>query len=332
LRFGTAATATLAAGLLLTASAGAQTPPPRIGVILKGLDNPFFVAMYEGARGEAGRRHVLATFRAATNTTDTRGQTSRARGLARDRRNDCYVVNPITPTNLVSAFRHVGRPVVNVDSPLDPGAARRARIRISSFIGTDDRAAGELAARAMTSKLHRGDVALLNGFRDSVNSLRRLSGFTRGIVGTRLRIVARGDADYDRGKAQLAARRIIRRHPEIKGFFAANDVMALGVVDAVRAAGRHGTIEVVGVDAIPPALDAVRAGDLTGTVAQYPYVMGKLAIEACIAAAAGKSLPTRVKSPVVLVTKSNVAAIDRAFPLPPHAYSDPFARLLGSRR
>ena len=42
------------------------------------------------------------------------------------------------------------------DSPVDPAAARRAGIHIRSFIGTDDRAAGELAARAMAAKLRGG--------------------------------------------------------------------------------------------------------------------------------------------------------------------------------
>jgi ribose transport system substrate-binding protein len=82
------------------------------------------------------------------------------------------------------------------------------------------------------------------------------------------------------------------------------------------------------VDAIPPALDAVRAGVLTGTVAQYPYVMGRMAIEACIAAARGTTLPRRVRTPIVLVTKKNVTKASAAFPLPPRQYDDPFARLL----
>jgi ABC-type sugar transport system substrate-binding protein len=114
----------------------------------------------------------------------------------------------------------------------------------------------------------------------------------------------------------------------VTGFFAANDVMALGIADAVQAGGRSGEVHIIGVDAIPPALDAVRAGALTGTVAQYPYVMGRMAIEACIAAARGPTLPRRVKTPIVLVTKKNVTKVSGAFPLPPQAYDDPFARLI----
>jgi ribose transport system substrate-binding protein len=320
--------AVLSGVLLLATPVGASSQPVRIGVILKGLDNPFFVAMYEGARAEVSRRHVNATFRAATNLHDTAGQSARARALVRQGRHDCYVVNPMTPTNLVPAFRGVKRPVVNVDSPIDPAAARRAGIRVKAFIGTDDRAVGEAAAREMKSRLgNQGDVAVVGGYPDSVNSQRRLAGFTRGVHGTQLRIVARVNADYDRGEAQLATRKILREHPSVTGFFAANDVMALGIADAAQAAGR-GHVKVIGVDAIPPALDAVRAGVLTGTVAQYPYVMGRMAIEACIAAARGASLPAKVKTPIVVVTKTNVTRVSAAFPMPPNRYDDPFARLL----
>jgi ribose transport system substrate-binding protein len=312
--------------------AGASSRPVRIGVILKGLDNPFFVAMYEGARAEAGRRHISASFRAATNVDDAAGQAARARALVRSGKHDCYVLNPITATNVVPAFRAVKRPVVNVDSPIDRAAAARAGMRIKTYIGTDDFAAGELAARRMKSRLRgRGEVALVGGYAGNVGSIRRLGGFAKALEGTHIRIVARTNAGYDRERAQLAARRILRDHPKVAGFFAANDVMALGIADSVQAAGRRGKVEVIGMDAIPAALDAIRAGQLTGTVAQYPYMMGRMAIEACIGVARGAKLPARVNAPIVLVTQKNVEKVSAAFPLPARAYADPFARLLRRR-
>jgi ABC-type sugar transport system substrate-binding protein len=323
------AIAALTAGLLLTTYAGGATAPTRIGVVLKGLDNPFFVAMYEGARAEAGRRHVVASFRAASDIDDTAGQAARARALVRSGKSDCYVVNPINGTNVIPAFRGVRRPVVNVDSRLDLTAAMRASIRVVTYIGTDDAAAGQLASTGMVRALSgRGEVALLAGDRSSLNSTLRLRGFTRGVAGTRIKIVANVDAGYDRAKAQVAARRILREHPRVAGFFAANDVMALGIADVLQSAGKSGPVKVIGVDAIPAALDAVRAGLLAGTVAQYPYVMGRMSIEACVAAARGKTLPRRVNAPIVLVTKENVTKVGAAFPLPPQPYDDPFARLL----
>jgi len=329
LRYLRVAVAAVFAGLLLTVAAGARPAPVRVGVVLKALDNPFFVAMYEGARAEAARREVIASFRAPSDLDDIEGQAARARTLVRSGKSDCYVVNPINGTNVVPAFRGSPQPVVNVDSPLDRPAAKRAGMRVLTYIGTDDAAAGALAAAEMARAVGGpGEVALLAGNRDSRNSALRLSGFSRAAAGTGLRIVARIVADYDRAKAQLAARRVLQEHPRVAGFFAANDVMALGIADVLEALGKAHAVEVIGVDAIPEALDAVRSGLLTATVAQYPYAMGRMAIEACVAASRHKTLPVRVNAPIVLVTKRNLGAVAAAFPLPPRGFDDPFARLL----
>jgi ABC-type sugar transport system substrate-binding protein len=321
--------AVVSIGLLLTTVAAAGPRPLRVGIVLKGLDNPFFVALYEGARAEAGRRKVVVSFGAAVDVDDAAGQAARARELVRRDGHGCYVVNPISGTNLVPAFRGVTQPVVNVDSPLDRAAARRAGMRVVTYIGSDDAAAGRLAGRAMASALGgRGQVALVGGYARNVGSRARLDGFVSGVARPRIEIVARTNAGYDRGRAQLVARSILRAHPRVAGFFAANDVMALGIADALEADGKLGAVEVIGMDAIPAALDAVRAGALSGTVAQYPYVMGRMAVEACLAATRRIKLPARVNAPIVLVTRKNVQRITAAFPLPAQRYDDPFARLL----
>jgi ABC-type sugar transport system substrate-binding protein len=240
-----------------------------------------------------------------------------------------YVVNPITATNLVGALRGVRQPIVNIDSPIDAAAASRAHVRVRSYIGTNDFAAGRLAGAHMASLLRGGgELALIGGLANNVNSGVRLSGFERGIRGTRSRVVARVNADYNRTKAEIAAERILRTHPRLSGFFAASDNMALGIADAVDAAGKTGTVRIIGLDGIAEALDAVRAGSISATVSQYPYVMGHMAVEACAAAAGGARLPARVDAPIALLTRGNVARAIAAFPKPFRPYSDPFKSLL----
>jgi ribose transport system substrate-binding protein len=317
--------------LLAAGAAGARPAEVRVGVVLKALDNPFFVAMYEGVTAEAGRRGVDASVRAVKTNGDLDGQAALVRALVAGKE-DCYVVNPIAAINLIAALRGVKGPVVNIDSPIDPAAARRGGVRIRTFIGTNDFDAGKTAANKVVSLLHAaGTVALVGGSAGSVNSDRRFSGFERGVRGTRVSVVARVNADYERPKAEVAAERILRQHPHLSGFFAVNDEMALGVADAVRATGRTG-VTIVGVDGIPEALDAVRDGVISATVSQYPYVMGQMAIEACIAAARGARLPARVDAPIAVVTKANVARASAAFPRPFVGYSDPFERLVKKKR
>lgn len=325
------ATAAVSAIVLAASAAGAERAPMQVGVVLKGLDNPFFVAMYEGVRVEAGRRGARTSIRAATGNADLAGQAAHARALVA-RKKDCYVVNPISATNLVDALRGTRQPIVNIDSPVDASAAKRAGVRIRTFIGTNDVAAGELAGAKMASLLGRkGTVALLGGLPESVNSKHRLTGFERGIRGTGIRVVARVDADYVRTTAEAATERILHAHPRLSGVFAVNDLMALGVADAVRSAGKTGDVAIIGVDGITEALDAVRDGSISATVSQYPYVMGEMAVEACVAAARGAKLPAHVDAPVAVVTKSNVGRASSTFPRPFRGYSDPFTRILRSR-
>jgi ribose transport system substrate-binding protein len=307
---------------------GSERAPVRIGVILNYLDDPFFVALYEGVTAETRRLGVRATIRSVTSNAEFADQATQLRALVAER-NDCYVVNPITATNLVSALRGVRRPIVNVDSPVDPAAAKRAHVHIRTYIGTDDFASGRLAGARMAALLPGGgDVALVGGIADNVNSGVRLSGFERGIRGSRVKGVARVNADYNRTKAQIAAERILRAHPRLSGFFAVSDSMVLGIADTLGGAGKSGKVRVIGHDGTVAVLEHIREGSISADASQYPYVMGQMAVEACVAAARGARLPARVDAPIALLTRENAGRALAAFPRPFRPYSDPFRRLL----
>ena len=75
----------------------------------------------------------------------TSGNEGVARALVRSGKYDCYVLNPITGTNLVPAFRGLKRPVINVDSPIDRAAATREGMRIKTYIGKHDVSDNQMA-------------------------------------------------------------------------------------------------------------------------------------------------------------------------------------------
>jgi ABC-type sugar transport system substrate-binding protein len=305
--------------------------PVRIGVALNYLDDPFFVAIYEGIRTEADRLGVRLTVRSVTSNAELADQATQLRRLARQQP-DCYVVNPITATNLIPALRGLKAPIVNVDSPVDTVAASRAGVRIHTYIGTDDFSSGTLAGKRMAAILpDGGEVALLGGIADNINSGRRLRGFERGIRGSRVKVVARVNADYSRTKAQIAAAEIIRTRPNLSAFFAVSDSMVLGVADALRGAGKTGQIKVIGHDGNAAALAQIRDGSISADVSQYPYVIGQMAVDACVATAHGAQVPARVRSPVALITQDNVERAVAAFPKPFQRYADPVKQLVRAR-
>ncbi len=83
--------------------------------------------------------------------------------------------------------------------------------------------------------------------------------------------------------------------------------MALGAIEAIRAAGKQNDIVVIGFDAIPDALDAIEDGRMTATVAQRPYEIGRMGVDAAVAYLKGEKLESTTYIPVELVTKENLA-------------------------
>jgi ABC-type sugar transport system substrate-binding protein len=311
-------------------SGGGQAGGAKVAAVIKGLDNPFFQAMQKGIQDNSATAGIQTTVQAATSVTDTTGQADKLTGLAGQDYN-CYVVNPISGTNLVQGIAQLaasGKTIVNIDSPVDPAAAQAASAKIATYIGTDNAAAGRTAAQEMGTLLPSGGkVAVVGGIAGDVTSGDRVQGFTGG-VGPNIQVVQTVAANWDRQEALTQATNILAAHPDVTGFFVANDDMGLGVTRAVANAGRTGQVHVVSVDGNPDALAAVKSGELAATVAQYPYAIGEMGVDACRAAVSGATLPAKVDAPVALVTKANADQAIAAAPKPFASYANPFTALI----
>ncbi|NUW43176.1 substrate-binding domain-containing protein [Nonomuraea rhodomycinica] len=314
------------------AANGAQAAgraPQNYAAVIKGLDNPFFQTMKQGIDDQAKTSGATVTVQAANSITDTTGQADKLNGLA-GQDFSCYIVNPISGTNLIQGLAKLSmmnKPVVNIDSPVDPTAAKSANVKLATYVGTDNREAGKMAGQRMTTVLPSGgDVAAIGGIAGDVTSGARIEGFTQG-VGKNVKVVQTVAADWDRQTALTAATNVLRAHPNLAGFFVANDDMGLGVARAVADAGKTGKVKVISVDGIKDALQAVKAGTLEATVAQYPYTIGQMGVEACQAATSGKTLPASVAAPVELVTKDTADKALASTPKPFGPYQDPYKTL-----
>jgi ABC-type sugar transport system substrate-binding protein len=323
---------TAAGGGGTAAPASAATGPVTIAAVIKGLDNPFFQSMQKGIEDESAAVGAQTTVQAATSITDTTGQADKLVGLA-GQDFGCYLVNPISGTNLVQGLAQVGakgKPIVNIDSPVDAQAADAAGAKIATYVGTDNVAAGGMAAKKVAELLPSGgQVAVIGGIAGDVTSGARIDGFTAGLP-PNITVAQTVAANWERQEALTQATNIMRAHPDLAGFFVANDDMGLGVAQAIANAGRTGKIRVISVDGNKDALTAVKNGGIDAVVAQYPYAIGLMGMEACQAAAAGKTLPATVEAPVQLVTKENADEALAATPKPFGTYDDPFKALIGS--
>ena len=132
--------------------------------------------------------------------------------------------------------------------------------------------------------------------------------------------LANDTANWHRGQAATKVAQWIQRFgSSIEVVFSNNDDMALGAIDAYQAAGYTQLPYIVGVDATPPALEAIKAGTLAGTVQNDSSGQAKAILELCKALATGQDpaqvvefTETRcVRLPYKVVTLENLPANEK---------------------
>src|SRR5205823_6801795 len=117
---------------------------------------------------------------------------------------------------------------------------------------------------------HETGDSRLRGFREAVRG-------APGVV-----IVASQPANWERDQGFNVFQNMLQAHPEIDSVFACSDLMALGAVEAIAAAGKTGRIRVVGFDALDDARKAIAAGTMAASVAQFSSEMGRVAVESVV--------------------------------------------------
>jgi len=151
------------------------------------------------------------------------------------------------------------------------------------------------------------NVAVLEGIPGHETGDSRLHGFHDGIeVAPGVKIVASQTANWERDQGFTVFQNMLQAHPEIDTVFACNDLMALGALEAIRAARRAGSIRVIGFDAIEDARRAIADGTMAGSVAQFPDEMGRVAVENAVKALRGDPVTPDVKIRIELVTRSSI--------------------------
>jgi inositol transport system substrate-binding protein len=123
-----------------------------------------------------------------------------------------------------------------------------------------------------------------------------------------LNIIDEQTANWSRDQAQTMMTNWLSTGTAFDGVIANNDEMAIGAIQAMKAAGIDmATVVVGGVDATQDALAAMQAGDQDVTVFQDAAGQGSGAVDAAMALAAGQPVEQKVMIPFKLVTAANVA-------------------------
>ena len=117
------------------------------------------------------------------------------------------------------------------------------------------------------------------------------------------------DTQYGGGdhlKSTDLAKAIIQAHPDLKGFFGANEGSIIGVLNAVTELGMEGKITVIGYDSGKQQMDAIRAGTEAGAITQNPVGIGYKCVEAAVKASKGETLPKVIDTGFFWYDKTNI--------------------------
>jgi ribose transport system substrate-binding protein len=284
---------------------------PRIALVLKTANNPFFIDMQKGAEEAAKKLGVNLVVQAAEREVDVEKQMQIIENLIQAKV-AALCVTPSGSREIVPAIEKANRagiPVVIVDTRVDPKTMSESKGRIATFIGSDNYEGGKLAGEFIAKKLNgKGKVAVLEGIPGHETGDSRLKGFREAIKATPgIEIVASQTANWERDQGFNVFQNILQSHPDIQAVFACSDLMALGAVEAIAAAKKTGQITVVGFDAANEAREAVLKGTMDATVAQSPAEMGALAVENAYRVIKGEPVKEEFVVPIKLITKENAA-------------------------
>lgn len=154
-----------------------------------------------------------------------------------------------------------------------------------------------------------GHVVILQGILANEATQSRTQGVKDVIAATypELAIVAQASGNWRRSSARELMKAWLEEYgrEKIDAVISNNDIMALGALEVLEGAGIHDVV-VLGIDAIPEALLAIKQGRMAGTVLQDPIGQGKGAVEIAVKAIAQEKQAQNFILPSELVTRENV--------------------------
>jgi ribose transport system substrate-binding protein len=281
----------------------------RLAVFTKNFSNPAYAAARLGADRAARRFGGSEVRHYVPETPDDAEQQSVLIHEALATVPDAFVFTPVHPTRVDEALACVHAAGIPVFGFVNPHAAAR----YVSYCGASDAQLAQDIAQHLFEHLQgRGRVVVVEGPADSVTSIERVNAF----VATAARypgiaLVAHCNGRYQRGAARDAFASVLAAQPAIDAVLCANDIMAIGVLDALQAAGR--SARVCGVNAIPQAIDAIREGRMLATADFNAMQMCFTATECALRHLRGEAVPRELALPVGIVDRSNCSSWDRPY-------------------
>ncbi len=174
------------------------------------------------------------------------------------------------------------------------------------WVGSANEDGGKLSAEYAAELLDgKGNVAVLRLMLGAFAEIGRMEGYEEVLAAhPDMKIVFDQSGNAQREEGMALMENWLSTGEQIDVVLAQNDAMALGAIEAIKAAGKMDEIKVIGIDAIKDALDSVKAGEMAATCFQDAIGQGEGALEMAVKAAGGEKIE-RNNIPFELVTSEN---------------------------
>jgi ribose transport system substrate-binding protein len=282
----------------------ASATKPFIPVISKGFQHQFWQAVKSGAEKAAVDFNATISFEGPENESQVDKQMEMLQAaLDKKPAAICFAaLDSQAAIPLLERAKAENIPVVGFDSGVD------SDIPVTTA-ATDNLAAAGEAAKKMAGLIgDSGEVAVIAHDQTSRTGIDRVKGFTDEITNNHPNITI-VDTQYGGGdqlKSTELAKAIIQSHPNLKGFFGANEGSAIGVLNGVTESGAAGKITVIGYDSGKQQTDAIRAGTVAGAITQDPIGIGYKCVESAVKAINGETLPKTIDTGFHYYDKTNI--------------------------
>jgi ribose transport system substrate-binding protein len=290
------------AALILVASQAVAADGMTIAVFTKNSTNPayeaFRIASDQIARA-TGAKIVHFVPKRPDNVEE---QVAMVDQVLKDKP-DAVIFIPVDDAAMIDSVKKLNEakiPVVLVSNPL-PGD-------FVTYVGADDFEIGYREARYLFDTLGaNGKIVVIEGTPGAPTNRERLRGYRRAFAEfPGIEVLGSATGNYQQADAKAAMEKLLVEHPQIDAVLSANDSMALGVLEALKAAKR--TSIVIGINGILPAVKQIETGAILATVDFNMFKIGCTATRAAVRYLKREPLPDKIILPAEVIDKTNYKA------------------------
>jgi ribose transport system substrate-binding protein len=296
----------MASAIALAGATGVSAA--EIAVIVKTVNSTFWQNVQKGAEAAIGasKGGNTMTFQGPAAESAIADEVNMVENAV-NRKVAGILLAPSDPDALVPAIKKAWEariPVVIIDSMLSAGADKYYQ----AFLATDNRKAGELAAKALIEKVGTtGKIAVMSYVAGAGSEIGRVGGFNDYIkANSKLQIVGPFYSQSQMATALNQTTDVLAANSDLVGIFGANEPTAIGMGRAIKQAGKAGKITAIGFDGNQDLQEFVKDGTLTATIVQGSYQMGEKGIDTLLKILDKEKVEKVIDTGVVVVTKDNI--------------------------